>query len=114
MPFLKVSSIWYLVSGIRNTKCKILNTKYYKAKEFKIIELLVVITIIAILIAVVSPSFINAQKKSRDARRKNDLKSVQSALDLYFETNGKYPNSSSGRIQCNVTGDSHIIEWQDP
>src|SRR3989344_5830519 len=121
MPFLKVSSIWYLVSCIRNTKylpCrqagKILNTKYCKAKGFTLIELLVVMTIIAILIAVVSASFINAQMKGRDGRRKNDLKSVQSALDLYFETNGKYPDSSSGRIRCNVTGDLHIIEWQDP
>jgi len=107
MPFLKVSSIWYLVSGIRNTKCKILNTKYCKSKGFTLIELLVVITIIAILIAVVSTSFINAQMKSRDGRRKNDLKSVQSALDLYFETNGKYPASSiDGKITCNTP-----IDW---
>ena len=55
MPFHKVSSIWYLVSGIRNTKykqslrssslrtagLKIQNTKYCKSFGFTLIELLV-------------------------------------------------------------------------
>ena len=109
MPFLKVSSIWYLVSGIRNTKylpCrqagKILNTKYCKAKGFTLIELLVVMTIIAILIAAVSASFTNAQIKGRDGKRKADLKAVQQGLELYLQTNGAYPLSSDphGQIFC--------------
>ena len=108
MPFLKVSSIWYLVSGIRNTKylpCrqagKILNTKYCKAKGFTLIELLVVMTIIAILIAAVSASFTNAQIKGRDGKRKADLKAVQQALEVYMQTNGVYPlNYTPGEIFC--------------
>src|SRR3989304_4430925 len=47
MPFHKVSSIWYLVSGIKYTKYKILNTKYCKIKGFTLIELLVVLGILA-------------------------------------------------------------------
>ena len=47
MPFHKVSSIWYLVSGIKYTKYKILNTKYCKTKGFTLIELLVVLGILA-------------------------------------------------------------------
>src|SRR3989344_2388353 len=67
---------------------------------FTLIELLVVMSIIAILIAAASASFMNAQMKGRDGRRKSDLKSVQQALELYFQTYGRYPTPSSGVISC--------------
>ena len=87
-------------------------TNHFKVKRaFTLIELLVVISIIAILVAGATASWTNAQRKSRDAKRKSDFKSVQTALELYFQTNGKYPGSSSGRIQCNVTGDSNSRAW---
>ena len=80
-------------------------------RGFTLIELLVVITIIAILISAVSASFTNAQMKSRDGRRKSDLKSVQQALEVYIQANGKYPSASNYNIQCNIGGDSSIKEW---
>jgi len=69
-------------------------------RGFTLIELLVVITIIAILISAVSASFTNAQMKGRDGKRKSDLKSVQQALEVYLQTYGTYPTSSSGVITC--------------
>lgn len=77
------------------------------------IELLVVFSIIAILVAAASASWTNAQAKARDGKRKSDLKAVQQALELYFQTNGKYPSSNvlSGQIICNVTGDSSTKSW---
>lgn len=73
-----------LVSGIRNTK-------YRKAKGFTLIELLIVITIIAILIGAGSYSWQNAQIKGRDSKRKSDISAIQQALELYFQSNGRYP-----------------------
>ena len=58
---------------------------------FTLIELLVVISIIAVLVGVASVSYTNAQKKARDNRRKSDLKSIQQALELYFQANKYYP-----------------------
>ena len=109
MPTRKVSGIWYLVSGIRNTKYKILNTKYRKAFGFTLIELLIVISIIAILVAAASASWTNAQQKSRDGKRKSDLKGIQQALELYFQQNRQYPDSSNGKILC--PGNPTPIEW---
>lgn len=80
-------------------------------KGFTLIELLVVITIIAIMVGVGTVSWTNAQIKGRDSRRKTDLKAVQQALELYYQANGKFPSSSNGQIQCNVTGDSSVIAW---
>src|SRR4030067_3465886 len=98
MPFLKVSSIWYLVSGIRNTKYKIHNTKYGKPSGFTLIELLVVIAIIGILASFAFASFTSAQAKGRDSRRKADLDAIVKALELYKSdsTGAKYYPSGSG------------------
>lgn len=66
------------------------------ARGFTLIELLVVIAIIGILSSVVVASLNGARKKARDARRVDDVKQLQLALDLYFDSsagNGKYPTN---------------------
>lgn len=63
-------------------------------KGFTLIELLVVISIISLLATLAVTSLQNAQKKSRDTRRRSDLKQVSTALELYFDTNSGYPSTS--------------------
>lgn len=62
-----------------------------KNKGFTLIELLVVIAIIGILSSVVLASLNSAREKSRDAKRVSDIKQLQLALELYFDSNGEYP-----------------------
>jgi prepilin-type N-terminal cleavage/methylation domain-containing protein len=64
-----------------------MNTK----KGFTLIELLVVIAIIGILSSVVLASLNSARQKSRDARRVSDIKQMQLALELFFDSNQTYP-----------------------
>jgi prepilin-type N-terminal cleavage/methylation domain-containing protein len=66
-----------------------------KKKGFTLIELLVVIAIIGILSSVVLASLNSARTKSRDARRISDLKQVQLALELSFDSNQEYPDALS-------------------
>ncbi len=60
---------------------------------FTLIELLVVIAIIGILSSVVLASLNSARTKSRTARRIADLRQLQLALELYYDSNNSYPNS---------------------
>lgn len=62
-----------------------------KNKGFSLLELLVVISIIGILISLGVASFSTAQKKSRDARRKADIKAMQDGFEQYYAVNsGSY------------------------
>ncbi|MEK7082655.1 MAG: type II secretion system protein, partial [Patescibacteria group bacterium] len=67
-----------------------------KKQGFTLIELLVVIAIIGVLASVVLASVNTARAKSRDARRIADLKQIQLALELYYDTNNQYPLGSQG------------------
>lgn len=76
------------------------NTLYISA--FTLVELLVVISIISVLASIVVVSFRSSQTKGRDAERKNDLKQINNALELYYSDYGKYPDSLGGQIVgCN-------------
>jgi prepilin-type N-terminal cleavage/methylation domain-containing protein len=66
-------------------------------KGFSIIEILIVITIIAILIGILLPNLNEARLKARDAKRKADIRSIAQALESYKNNQSLpvYPDSSS-------------------
>lgn len=77
--------------------------KKLNLKGFSLVELLVVITIIAIL-SVVAYSAVGGQTgKARDARRQQDLAAIKSALEVYYIENGKYPADQSGVLPTDQT-----------
>ncbi|MBC8371074.1 MAG: type II secretion system protein [Planctomycetes bacterium] len=61
---------------------------------FTIIEMLIVVTILAMLAGILVPVLEDAAQSSRDSRRASDLKSVQAALDSFKRVTGEYPNTS--------------------
>lgn len=60
-------------------------------KGFTLIELMVVIAILGVLTTLMTGNFITSIKRSRDAQRKNDLSTIQRALEMYYEDNKTYP-----------------------
>lgn len=63
---------------------------------FTIIELLVVITIIAILTSFGIVSYSSANKRSRDAKRKSDIEAIRQALEMYRADKSFYPSAGGG------------------
>lgn len=63
---------------------------------FTLLELLIVIAIIGILVTIATASYSSAQNKSRDARRRADVKAISNAFEqFYADNNGTYPSSCS-------------------
>lgn len=74
-------------------------------KSFTMIELMIVIGIMGILSSVLIPTFSSSLKKSRDAKRKGDIASIQSAIESYYEDTKTYPLSlPTGDKFCHPNG----------
>lgn len=70
-----------------------------KSKGFTLIELLVVVAIIGILAALVISYLSQARLKSRDSRRKSDVREVYNALTQYADdNNGNYPANTGALV----------------
>lgn len=70
--------------------------KYSSQKGFTLIELLVVISIIGVLASIVLASLNSARAKARDARRVSDFKQIQTALEFFYDSQGRYPITGGG------------------
>lgn len=79
---------------------------------FTLVELLIVVTIIAILTVIGIVNYSSFTRSSRDAKRQSDLKMIQSALEAYHADQIYYPYSDSvisGSPLTNATGGTSVI-----
>lgn len=75
-------------------------------------ELLIVVAILGILATMGTGSFMSSQRKSRDNRRKSDLKQLTIALETYFNDKGRYPaDDSAGKISVCGPAENQPCEW---
>lgn len=79
-------------------------------RGFTIVELMVVIVVMSILAAVIFAASFDSGEKSRDAKRQTDLKTLQTAVELYKLKYGRYPlgcnGATTGMNQNNWSGHS--------
>lgn len=64
-------------------------------RGFTLIELLVVVAIIGIISSITMTSLSAAKAKARDARRLADLRTLATAIQLFYTDNGTYPINNS-------------------
>lgn len=69
------------------------NPIFRSQSGFTLIELLVVVAIIGLLANTTFVALANAREGGRDARRHSDIKQIMTALELYYQDNGEYPDS---------------------
>ena len=67
-----------------------------KQQGFTLIELLVVIAVIGMLASIVLVSLGPVRGKARDGQRKQDLNTIQTALEIYYGSHEKYPPGELG------------------
>ena len=70
--------------------------KYNPLKKylgFTLIELIVVMTIIALLISIAVPRYFHSVEHAKDATLKQTLSVMRVAIDKFYGDNNRYPNS---------------------
>lgn len=66
------------------------------SRGFTLVELLVTISIIAIISTVLLSNFNAARERGRDAQRKADMRNIQTALRIFYNDYGGFPTSGTG------------------
>ncbi|HHQ40870.1 MAG TPA: type II secretion system protein GspG [Chromatiales bacterium] len=67
-----------------------------RARGFTLIEVMVVVVILAILAAVLVPRIMDRPDEARIARARQDIRAIESALQLYRLDNYRYPTTEQG------------------
>jgi general secretion pathway protein G len=80
---------------------------------FTLLELLVVLGIIALLAALVAPQVIRYLSDARSSTANAQLKNIESAVELYYLDNGRYPSAESGLADL-VTAPTGVAGWKGP
>jgi general secretion pathway protein G len=91
--------------------------KSYRARPaergFTLVEMLVVITIIALIMALVGPRVLNYVTESKIKAAKIQIESLSSTLDLYFLDAGRYPTTSEG-LGALLQRPGSAMNWNGP
>jgi prepilin-type N-terminal cleavage/methylation domain-containing protein len=64
-------------------------------RGFTLIEIMIAISILAILATIGMTTYSQAQLRGRDAKRKQDLRAISTALELYYQRNKRFPCSTT-------------------
>ncbi len=82
-------------------------------RGFTLVEMLVVITIIALIMSLVGPRVLNYLSESKVKAAKIQIQSFSSALDLLYLDTGRYPSTSEG-LNALVKSTSGMPAWNGP
>ncbi len=82
-------------------------------RGFTLIEIMVVVVIIGLLVAIVAPNVIGRIGQAEVTRAKGDIRSIETALNLYRLDNFRYPTTDQG-LQALVTnpGEATARNWK--
>ena len=83
-------------------KNRLNSINYRKISGFTRIEVMVVVVILGILAAIIVPKIMSRPEQARLVKVKQDIMSIQGALDLYKLDNSTYPTTDQG-LQALVT-----------
>jgi len=95
-------------------------------RSFTLLELLVVVSIIAILLALLLPAIAAARRQAKISEARTDIKNIQAAIRAYYNEYGKLPVQASeqGGVGANgcdgyygeggggTNGDSGIFQYE--
>ncbi|MER9843846.1 type II secretion system major pseudopilin GspG [Mesorhizobium australicum] len=80
---------------------------------FTLVELLVVLAIIALIATLVAPQVLRYLGSARTSAAKAQIRNIESALELYYVDNAKYPSADEG-LKALITAPAGNTRWNGP
>ncbi|WP_082407316.1 type II secretion system major pseudopilin GspG [Mesorhizobium sp. 1M-11] len=80
---------------------------------FTLVELLVVLAIIALIATLAAPQVLKYLGSSRTSASKAQINNLESALELYYLDNGRYPSDEEG-LPALVSAPQGAAHWNGP
>lgn len=80
---------------------------------FTLVELLVVLVILGLVMGLVAPRVLGYLSSSRDRAAELQIRSLGSALDLFYLDAGRYPSASEG-LQALIARPGSAQRWSGP
>lgn len=77
---------------------------------FTLVELMISISIIAVLSSIGLVLYKNSQITARDGKRKQDLKALSVAVELFYQDNKRYPCSGNGHQTLLTSGNGSFTD----
>jgi general secretion pathway protein G len=102
------------LDGLKGRGMAVAKSSWARAQYgFTLIEIMVVVVIIGLLAAIVAPNVIGNIDTAAVNRARQDIRSIETALNLYRLDNFKYPTSDEG-LQALVTnpGQTSAPNWK--
>jgi general secretion pathway protein G len=100
-------------------RCKLMTASSFRpvvlgaSSGFSLVEMLVVLTIIALILGLVGPRVLSYLGESRVKTAKIQIESLGSALDLFYLDAGRYPSTAEG-LNALVQRPAGLAIWNGP
>lgn len=78
-------------------------------RGFTIVEIVIVITVIAVLASITMVAYNGVQKRSRDSLRTNDVSTLGKAISIYATQTGSWTPAGCGDTSNTLTGDINRV-----
>jgi len=85
----------------------------HNERGFTLVEMLVVITIIALIMALVGPRVLNYLTDAKIKTARIQISSLENALDLYYLDANRYPTTSEG-LRALIERPGGTVVWTGP
>lgn len=82
-------------------------------KGFTLVELMVVVVIIGILAAIAVPAFSQASENSKWKKAQADLRTLESAIMIYYAENSNYPSDIKTLVDDKYLQREPEAPWQN-
>jgi general secretion pathway protein G len=88
--------------------------RHERSRGFSLVELMVVVTILAILAATIIPQFTTASQDAKVSRAQADIAKLESALERFFIHMDRYPTNEEGLRALTSAPSESARHWRGP